>query len=151
MPGGLTVPSPFYRVTSKAIIFDDAGRLVVVKNHHGDWELPGGGWEHDEDFSSGLAREIREELGVEVRTIGDICIMYRGCNERRGFMTLRLVSPVILMSYDFRQGDDMQEIRHVLRREFLSMDFTASEGEIAAQVDKIWEYAPAIDKIAPNL
>jgi hypothetical protein len=31
--------SPFYRVTAKAIIFNTEGKLLIIKNHDGEWEL----------------------------------------------------------------------------------------------------------------
>lgn len=59
-------PSTFYRVTLKAVIRDDEGRVLVVKEHDSDaWNLPGGGWDHGETEREALARELYEEVGYE--------------------------------------------------------------------------------------
>jgi 8-oxo-dGTP pyrophosphatase MutT (NUDIX family) len=47
------LPSTFYRVSIKALVFDDRNRLLVglTKDEEAPgWEIPGGGWEHDETF-----------------------------------------------------------------------------------------------------
>jgi 8-oxo-dGTP diphosphatase len=140
-PFELTVPSPFYRVTGKAIVFDQQSRLLVIKNHNGNWELPGGGWEHEESFMDCLKREIYEELGVVATDFSDILFAYRGYNIRRGFMTLRLVSRVKLASFMFKTGDDIQSAEFVSREQFLAMDFTGNEGAVREHAAKIWKAA----------
>ena len=55
------------------IIKDDLGRVLLCRMaaHRGvfpgQWGLPGGGVEPGETIKQALAREIREELGVELR------------------------------------------------------------------------------------
>src|SRR5512141_405894 len=60
-----------YRISVKAIIRDDNGRVLLIREEDGSWELPGGGLEHGEDFREALAREVTEETGYTVEWIGD--------------------------------------------------------------------------------
>lgn len=130
--------SPFYRVTAKALIYDQHGRLLLLQTTNRNWELPGGGWEHDESFETCLKREIREELGVNTTEIGSISFMYRGTNRKRGYKTLRIVCPVTLASHTFIHGDGMQHAVFVHRDQFLELDLKANEGNVADYVDLIW-------------
>ncbi len=57
-------PNTFYRVSIKALIKNDKGEVLVVKEHQDKWELPGGGLDHGESVHECLARELREELGI---------------------------------------------------------------------------------------
>lgn len=57
-------PNTFYRVSVKALITNARGRVLVVKENQDTWSLPGGGLDHGEDALSGVARELKEELGI---------------------------------------------------------------------------------------
>ena len=52
-----------------AFVFDDAGRLLVVKENYGRfrWSLPGGAVEDGESPETACVRETLEETGAEVR------------------------------------------------------------------------------------
>ncbi|HSH55752.1 MAG TPA: NUDIX hydrolase [Candidatus Limnocylindrales bacterium] len=133
-----SLESPFYRVTAKAIIKDAQDRLLVLVTEKGAYELPGGGWEHEESFEIGLRREIFEELGVEVASIGPVAFLYRGHNQRRGYMTLRIAVPVTLRSQDFVCGDGIASAQYMTRQEFLELDWLKNEGDITKYIDQIW-------------
>ena len=53
-----------------AVIVTEDGRVVLVKRQHeplaGQWSLPGGALEVGESLETGVAREIREETGLDV-------------------------------------------------------------------------------------
>jgi 8-oxo-dGTP pyrophosphatase MutT (NUDIX family) len=55
-----------YRISVKGLIGDGQGRYLVIRTTEAGWELPGGGMDHGEEPHSALARELREELGVDV-------------------------------------------------------------------------------------
>lgn len=131
------LPSPYYRVATRAVILDDRQQILVAQNHDGNYELPGGGWEFDESFDISLSREIEEELGVEVAHIDPRVIgVYRGRNDYG--MTLRVAVRVRLKSYDFKPVD-MAAVRFVSKAEFLDLDFkpTADKG-MKDCADVIW-------------
>lgn len=55
-----------YRISLKALIYDDRGRILVVKESGRKyWDLPGGGIDHGESIEDGLLRELREEVSFE--------------------------------------------------------------------------------------
>jgi mutator protein MutT len=56
-----------------AAVIDGAGRVLIAqrpagKHLAGGWEFPGGKLEDGEDRRAGLARELREELGISIAT-----------------------------------------------------------------------------------
>jgi ADP-ribose pyrophosphatase YjhB (NUDIX family) len=53
-----------YRISIKAIITDNDGNVLLLKDKNGEWELPGGGLEHGENIQDALAREISEETNM---------------------------------------------------------------------------------------
>lgn len=55
-----------YRISVKALIKDTHGKILLIREADGRWELPGGGLEHGEDPRAGLAREVQEEIGLKV-------------------------------------------------------------------------------------
>ena len=58
-----------------ALILNDEGQVLAVKcpehKHGGGWEFPGGKIEPGEAARDAVAREIREELGVQVE-VGEL-------------------------------------------------------------------------------
>jgi len=58
-----------FPVSVKGVVVRD-GRVVLLKNERGEWELPGGKLEADESPEVCVAREIREELGLDVTVAG---------------------------------------------------------------------------------
>ena len=53
-------------VSVKAVIVD-CGRVLLLANDRGEWELPGGRLDPGESETEALLREIAEELGVPAR------------------------------------------------------------------------------------
>jgi ADP-ribose pyrophosphatase YjhB (NUDIX family) len=57
----------FY-VSNKACVLND-DKVLLLKTHEEEWELPGGHLEHGEGITSSLARELREETGCDVENL----------------------------------------------------------------------------------
>ena len=62
-----------------AAVVRDGDRYLVCrrpahKRHGGLWEFPGGKLEPGESLLDAARREMREELGVDVREVGDVML-----------------------------------------------------------------------------
>jgi ADP-ribose pyrophosphatase YjhB (NUDIX family) len=58
-------------VSVKGVCAGGCGRVLLCRNHRGEWELPGGRPEPGELFADALVRELHEESGLEV-TVGPL-------------------------------------------------------------------------------
>ena len=66
---------PMKYLSAGALIFDGQGDVLLVKPTYKDgWEIPGGIVEQDESPVQACRREIREELGLEIR-VGPLLVM----------------------------------------------------------------------------
>lgn len=114
MPDYSHYPSPYYRVSIKAIIRNENDEVLLVREkNNNDWNLPGGGMDHGEDERSALARELFEEVGYK----GDFSYKPVGIQS----MTLVTVEAFQLWvvyevkpdHYSFSVGDQANEISFV--------------------------------------
>lgn len=65
-----------------AAVISRDGRYLLAqrpahKRHGGHWEFPGGKVEHGESDFHALSRELHEELGVTLRTLGRVWCTHR--------------------------------------------------------------------------
>lgn len=98
-----------YQVTIKGLCTDDQGRILLVKEETGYWDLPGGRMEHGEDFHTTLARECREETGI----------------------ACRILDAVPHLAWTARNYDNLWKVVLCFRIELAHLDFTPSPECIA--------------------
>jgi len=55
-------------VSVKGICFID-DKVVLLKNERGEWDLPGGKLARGEKVKEALAREMKEELGIDIAIV----------------------------------------------------------------------------------
>ena len=70
---------PAIPASAGALIFDRAGRLLILKpTYKSGWTIPGGVMEADGETPwSACRREVREECGLEVHTARLACVDFR--------------------------------------------------------------------------
>ena len=56
---------PDHPLSVKGVVIRD-GRVLLLLNERGEWDLPGGRPDPGEDHRAALAREVREEAGLAV-------------------------------------------------------------------------------------
>jgi ADP-ribose pyrophosphatase YjhB (NUDIX family) len=83
----------------RALVLDGAERVALVKHTYRPyWYLPGGGVNRRESFAGALARELREEIGLEDFRVDRILGVYRngaeGKDDHVVIYVVRTVGPV---------------------------------------------------------
>jgi 8-oxo-dGTP diphosphatase len=114
-------------------LLDDQGRMLIAqrlpgKHLAGGWEFPGGKLEPGEDRRAGLARELREELGIAIATPRPL-IRVRHSYDYGDVLIDMWVAR-------FYQGEpkglDGQALRWCTRDELESADLLPADGPIVA-------------------
>ena len=114
-----------------AIVLDHGEVLLVQRNHApamGQWSLPGGRVEWGESLREAIAREVREETGIEIDVEGLAGIAERILPDDSGTTEFHYV---ILdfwakpRSHDLNPGDDASDARWVPVGELSEYPLTA--------------------------
>jgi mutator protein MutT len=116
-------------VVAAAVIERD-GRVLVTKRGEGAhlaglWEFPGGKCEPGEPLSICMARELREELNVEVAVGDELLATTHAYSERR--VELHFLRCDLLGDPSPQLGQQMQ---WVPRRELARLDFPPADAEL---------------------
>jgi ADP-ribose pyrophosphatase YjhB (NUDIX family) len=112
-----------------AVVHDAAGRLLMVRRANepgrGQWSLPGGRVEPGESDASAVARELREETGLEVR-VGSLV----GSVQRGPFLIFDYTAEAV--GGTLLAGDDAAAAAWVTRAEFDALDLVAQLADTLA-------------------
>lgn len=124
-----------FRVSLKAVILDEKGRILVVKESGRDWwDIPGGGIDHGESIKDALTRELREEVSLT----GDFeytTLLAEDPRHLQGhnLYQMRLTFLVKPASLHFAPGDDGDEVTFIDPQEFKDSDLWTER--------KVYEYS----------
>lgn len=112
-----------------AVVHDAAGRLLLIRRANepgrGQWSLPGGRVEPGESDASAVARELREETGLEVR-VGSLI----GSVQRGPFLIFDYAAEAV--GGELRAGDDASAAAWVTSAEFARLDLVAQLADTLA-------------------
>jgi 8-oxo-dGTP diphosphatase len=102
-----------HSVAVAAIVFDERDRVLLMRRRdHGNWEPPGGVLKPGEQPDEGVAREVREETGVEVE-VGPLTGVYT--NVELGVVTLAFRAEP--RSDPTEQSDEASGVRWIATRD----------------------------------
>jgi len=113
-----------------AAVIEEGGRFLVTRRQDGVhlagyWEFPGGKCHPGEGLARCLARELREELDVDVEVGEELLSTTHDYPDRR--VELHFLGCVLLSNPSPQQG---QDIRWVARRDLTSLEFPAADTEL---------------------
>jgi len=118
----------------------DASRNILITRRAGDshqgglWEFPGGKVEPDEPLSAALARELREELGIEVMLTSPLLEVRHDYGDKAVLLDVHVV-------WEFAGtavGLEQQPMVWVNPQELASYVFPAANAPIVAAVQELF-------------
>lgn len=121
-----------FRISIKALIQNDKGETLVVKEDGRTWwDLPGGGMEHGETLKTALVRELKEELNL---------------TKDFTYQVLEAEDPHLILSADCWQvrlilrviptDDSFFEIENTDKMKFIGIEELEADGERASGIVK---------------
>jgi len=116
-------PESFYRVSVKAIIQNNDGKVFAV--HEGDdWTLPGGGIDHGENPINALKRELYEEAFIDTEFKAEFIGTESFYVDSKDAMAFWLIYKVIMMEqeFSFKAGEDADEVAFRNHSDFSESD-----------------------------
>ena len=114
------------------------GRTLLIRRGseplRGEWSIPGGTLELGETLAEGVARELREETGVEVRVLGQIEVFERIFTEKGAGKTRKEKGPryhFVIVDYlcervsgEPRAGSDVTDVAYAREEELEKFHLT---------------------------
>lgn len=111
-----------------AIIENEKGEILLVKRKYdplkGYWDLPGGFIEPGEDLKMSVEREVKEELGVDVR-VGELVGHYADTYDYQGVRRPSYCAVVVatIQSGEPQPLDDAELITYFSKKDVLKQRF----------------------------
>lgn len=130
-----------------ALIFKKESILLVKRGRQplkGYWSLPGGVLETGEHLATAVAREVREETGLEVKPMAVVEIFERILRDKEGKPEYHYVLIDYLCKVtggELQAGDDSSEVQWVKRADLAALKLTEGTLEV---IERTFErYTPA--------
>jgi 8-oxo-dGTP diphosphatase len=120
MKNKLNIPQNYYRVSVKGIEIKNH-KILLVQEEDGHWELPGGGLDHGEEIHDGLRREVKEEMGVGVKSISQFPIIALSM-WFRGNPRVIIGYKIKLNSYKIRKSEECVKVQFFTKKEIQKLN-----------------------------
>lgn len=117
----------------------EAGRVLVTQRKAGShlagaWEFPGGKVEPGEDPRDAVVRELREELGIEVRAGEIVDVTFHRYDDARRAVLLLFFAAELLPSSPAPRAIDVAALRWAGPNELIDVAFPPADRPLLAKL-----------------
>ena len=105
------IPNCFYRISIKALIYDEQKRFLLIKENNWLRELPGGGLDFWESPQRWISREIQEEMWLEVTSVAEHPSYFFTSKSRKGVYIANVLYETTVKNLDFTPSEECVEIK----------------------------------------
>lgn len=127
----------YYRVSVKALVYDNQSRILLSRQSDNTWELLGGGLDHGELPAEGLKREINEEAGLEVTSISDKPqFFFTAKHQNKEAHVGIIIYEVTLKDLNFKPSEECEELAFFTPEQILKLDTTDAILQLAEKLIK---------------
>jgi ADP-ribose pyrophosphatase YjhB (NUDIX family) len=103
-----------FRISVKALVFNDKNEILLVREGGKEWDIPGGGIDHGESIENTLRRELEEEIHLKDHfTYKVVSVEDPTFVESHHFWLVRIIYAVWPDNLELFPGEDGDEIRFV--------------------------------------
>ncbi|GLC29077.1 NUDIX hydrolase [Clostridium omnivorum] len=89
---------PTHIVAAAGVVENDKGEILLVKTYHGGWVFPGGQVEVGENLIEAVAREIKEESGIDVK-VEKLFAISSNIATNKGYNGVKEVPTKVMMDF----------------------------------------------------
>ncbi|WP_440895611.1 NUDIX hydrolase [Amphibacillus sp. Q70] len=118
---------PTHIIAVGGIVEDGEGNILLVKTHHGGWVFPGGQVEVGENLMDALAREVKEESGIDIQ-ISNLIGVYSNTGIHKWYDGVTDVPTKLMLDYicdpvggELSTSDETSEVQWVKKEKVLDL------------------------------
>lgn len=121
----------FYRVSLKALIRNDKNQILMVQEKKGDFSLPGGGWDYEEDLHTAIERELFEEVALTSSFTEEVITAIPFYNPSKEAWQMWVACDISYEHLEYGVGEDAEVVKWVNEDE---IDLATLSGKLIQQV-----------------
>lgn len=111
-----------FKVSIKALFFNDNDKLMMIREDNGLWEVPGGKINKGEEFIEALKRECIEETGLECEVLDEHPYIIYPTLDRDAKPRIMIFFRVKFDNLDFTPSDECEELKFFSKAELLKLN-----------------------------
>ncbi len=129
------IPDCFYRTSIKALVLNEDRKFLLLNEEGGLWELPGGGLDFGETPRECLARELKEEAGLEIVDMKDQPSYFTVARNGDGKWKTNIIYEVVLKSLEITPTFECVGVKFFTKEEAMEVAMNETGYEFVRAYD----------------